>query len=287
MKVKIREEKGTYLAYFLDSRRLVGVNETGAEILELLFNQNKSVDDIVTSLREASEVSFQEIKKDVKDFLIQLKREILPNRFNVIDQEQLNSPLGVELEITTSCNLRCRHCVQDEQHDEVFMDYDKFIEIADILSESGVCEISLLGGEPFRHSRIFDIVDYCQKKDFAVNLVTNATLIDDPALERLSSIDRLMFLVSLDGIQPVHDYIRGKNVFSKVDGVLRKLVRRKMSVEALCTLNSCNASGYKEVLEHCRELDIPCNFSLSSLEPYSKALLKSPLAERLASRIYA
>ena len=267
MKVKIRKEKENYLAYFIDSRRLVGVSGVGAEILEMLFNQEKSVDNIVLRLSEFYGISTLQIEKDVKDFLLQLKKEILPSGFNVIDQEQMDSPLGIELEITTSCNLRCRHCVQDGQHNEIFMDYEKFIEIADILSENGVCEISLMGGEPFRHSEIFDILDYCQKKDFAVNLVTNATLIDDSAIEKLSSVSRLMLLVSLDGIQSTHDYIRGRDVFSKVHSVLRKLVKKRVSVEALCTLNSYNALKYKEVLDYCKDLDIPCNFNL--FKPFS------------------
>ncbi len=262
MKVKIRKEKENYLVYFLDSRRLVGVSEVGAEILELLFNQNKTLNEIVVILSEVYNIPYIQIRQDIKDFLFQLKKELLPNSFNVVDQEQMNSPLGVEIEITTSCNLRCRHCVQEGQHNEVFMDYKKFIGIIDILSENGVCEISLMGGEPFQHNRIFDILDYCQKKDFAVNLVTNATLIKDSAIERFSSFSRLMLLVSLDGIQLTHDYIRGKNIFAKVDNVLKKFIKREIPAEVLCTLNSYNALKYKEVLEYCKDLDILCNFNL-------------------------
>jgi len=276
MKVKIRKEKGNYLGYFLDSRRLVGVSEVGAEILELLFNQNKTVDEIVVVLGEVYNISHVQIRQDIKDFLLQLKKEILPNGFNVIDQEQMSSPLGIELEITTSCNLRCRHCVQDGQHNEVFMTYEKFVEIADVLAENGVCEISLMGGEPFRHKDIFDILDYCQKKDFAVNIVSNGTLINDEAIQKISSFERLMLLISLDGIQATHDYIRGKGVFSKVDHALKKLVKLNVAVETLCTLNSYNASYFKEVLEYCKELNIPCNFNLFKpfISKHSKLVLK-------------
>lgn len=262
MKIKIREEKGSYLAYFLDSRRLVGVNKIGAEILELLFNENKSISDITVDLEKRYKISLSQIKEDVKTFLVQLKKEILPSGFNVIDQEQMNSPLGIELEITTSCNIRCRHCVQDGKHNEVFMSYEKFVEIVDILAGSNVCEISLMGGEPFRHKRIFEMLRYCQKKDLAINIVTNATLIDGKAIREISLIERIMLIVSLDGVQSAHDYIRGVGVFSKVDNALRMLIKEDIAVETMCTLNSYNASKYREILEYCRELDIPCNFNL-------------------------
>lgn len=50
MRVKIRKEKNRYLVYFIDSRRVVGVNEMGSVILDLLFNQEKSAEEIARTI---------------------------------------------------------------------------------------------------------------------------------------------------------------------------------------------------------------------------------------------
>jgi len=46
MKIKIRREKDCFLVYLLDARRVVGVNQAGAAILDMLFNQGKTAEEI-------------------------------------------------------------------------------------------------------------------------------------------------------------------------------------------------------------------------------------------------
>ncbi|MBT4277292.1 radical SAM protein [Candidatus Falkowbacteria bacterium] len=268
MKVKIRQEEGEYLAYFLDSRRLVGVNKIGSVILNQLFNESKKIKAITAEISTQYDIPLSEVRKDAIDFLTALDKEMLPDGFAVIDQKQMKAPLGVELEITTACNLRCKHCIQDGGHHNVSMKFSKVQSIIDTLSKAGVCEVSLIGGEPFLHKDILAIIEYCQNADMTVNVVTNSTLLTDDIVSELSKFKRLSLLVSLDGISDVHDYIRGDGVFIKVSDVLRKLKKNKIAVETLCTLNSFNITNYREVLDYCHNLKIPCNFNL--FKPFSE-----------------
>jgi len=261
MRVKIRQEKNRYLAYFVDSRRIVGVNEIGSVILDLLFNQGKNAEEIAEAIIADYQIPQLQARSDVAEFLVQIKEEIHPDGFNVIEQEQLEVPLGIELEITTACNLRCRHCFQG-YHDNVYMPTEKVISIIGQLADHQVCEISLIGGEPFRHEGLMEILEYCQSRDMAINLVTNATLIDEEKVKRLAEINRLVVIVSLDGTKDIHNYIRGNGVFGKVDAVLKQLRIHAIAVEVTCTLNSVNLSIYRDVIEYCEKLEIPCNFNL-------------------------
>ena len=261
MRVKIRKEKNCYLVYFIDSRRIVGVNKIGSVILDLLFNQEKNAEEIASIVSSDYQIPVLEIKSDVVEFLTQIKKEVHPDGFNVIEQEQLEVPLGVELEITTSCNLCCEHCFQ-EHHDGVNMPTEKAVSIINQLADNQVYEVSIIGGEPFRHEGLMEILECCQNREMAINLVTNTTLIDKEAIEKLARINRLVIIVSLDGTQETHDYIRGKGVFKKVDSVLRQLYAKDIAVEVTCTLNSVNLPIYRKVIEYCKCLDIPCNFNL-------------------------
>jgi len=261
MLVRFRQEKGQYIAYFIDTRRVVEVNEIGKLILDLFFNQEKDIDTIVNIISTQFNISLTQAQNDTIEFLQQIKDEIEPTGFNVLEQKQLDMPLGVEFEITTSCNLRCKHCFQTE-HPEVFVPTRRAIKIINILAKSGVFEVSLIGGEPLRHQGLLEIINACKQNQMAVNLVTNLTLINDQMLNQLSTIPRLTFLVSLDGVGEIHDIIRGKGVFKKVDKALRLLKTKGLSVEITFTVNSINISSYQQILNYCRQLNIPCNFNL-------------------------
>lgn len=247
MRVKIRKEKDCYLAYFIDSRRIVGVNKVGSIILDQLFNQGRDAEEIAGILLMDYQIPLSQARSDVAKFLTQIKKEVHPDGFNVIEQKQLEVPLGVELEITTSCNLRCRHCFQ-EHYDNIMMPTEKAINIISKLADHGVCEVSLIGGEPFKHEGLMEILECCQHQDMAINLVTNGTLIDEAIVEKLATINRLVVIVSLDGTQETHDYIRGEGVFRRVDSILRQLHTKDIAVEVTCTLNSVNLPIHREVI---------------------------------------
>lgn len=78
--VQIREEKfGTVIFETLREKVFV-TNETGKEIINLL-QKGMNVDEIVEILRKTYPVAYQEIRKDVLDFIEQLKdNHILTNQ---------------------------------------------------------------------------------------------------------------------------------------------------------------------------------------------------------------
>jgi len=157
------------------------------------------------------------------------------------------------------------------------MPIEKAIEIIDILADSGVFEISLIGGEPFLHKDLIKIIKHCSKREMAINVVTNGTLLNQKIIQKLSNIKRLVLLVSLDGMEKIHDYIRGKGVFKKVDIALKQLLKKEIAVEVINTLNSVNLPDYKNVINYCKALDIACNFSL--FKPFKenhKTLIPEP-----------
>ncbi|MBU1092422.1 radical SAM protein [Patescibacteria group bacterium] len=261
MKIKIRQEKDCFLVYLLDARRIVGVNQAGAAILDMLFNRDMTAEEISQTTSQKWDIPIEQARQEIGDFLEQTNVEVDPNGFNVLEEEQLVAPLGAELEITTDCNLRCLHCY-DEVHDVRHMPLEIANRIIGILDDNGVCEISLIGGEPFRYPWIMELLETCQNRDMTINLVSNATLITDEIIAKLATIKRLVMVISLDGTQEIHDYIRGKGVFQKADATIRKLIAANIACETIFTLNSVNASVYREFIEYCEGLGIPCNFSI-------------------------
>ena len=266
--VRIRKEEESYILYFPSERLTTVVNEVGAEITDMFFNKNMKVSEISETLCEKYQgVDNLTLSKDVKEFLRDLKKRISISNINLVEQKKLMYPLGAEVEITSGCNLRCKHCFQGEYKEE-FMPFEEFKEIIDILKENNVYEINLVGGEVFHHKDAMKMIKYVSDSDMVLTIVTNATLISDEEIKELSKIKYLYVLISLDGNKTIHEVIRGKGTYDKTVNTAKKLKEAGINVEFLYTLNAINISVYKEAVEYSREIDIPINFNL--FKPFSK-----------------
>ncbi len=101
------------------------------------------------------------------------------------ETSNLLPPVGVTIDLTTTCNLRCNHCNATRSLDKkLFLDYDEVIKIIDYLSEwrDEYCNNTVLrsccfagGGEPTLHPKFTDIITYAHKKGFQVGISTNGT----------------------------------------------------------------------------------------------------------------
>jgi len=114
------------------------------------------------------------------------------------------SPLFLDVEISSGCNLRCPYCVQTRSNFKTeFMSFDLFKKIIDEASEIGVYGIKLntIGrGEPTLHKNIVKFVQYAKKCGMIdVYFNTNATLLNTKFSYDLmkAGLDRISF--SVDG----------------------------------------------------------------------------------------
>lgn len=261
MNVRIRKEQNWYLAYFPAIRRILGVNETGATVLDRFFNTDKGIEEIASEISPDSR-HHGEVTSDIRKFLTKTSRELEPDRFNDMERIVVSRPIGAELEITASCNLRCIHCLQQKHYPRVFMPLDRAKQIVNVLNENGVCEVSLIGGEPFLHAGLADLAEHADNLGMAVGITTNGTVVTDNHVERLGTLSNLSIAVSLDGPTQIHDKIRGDGSFSKTDLGIRKLLQANIETEVMFTVNSLNIEHAQPVLDYCKGLDIACNFNL-------------------------
>lgn len=268
--VNIRKEKDGYLLYFPSDRLTTTVNASGARITDMFFNQGMSVDEICGVFKSEYELLDEtDLRKQVNSFLVDLKGRITRSNVNLSEQQKLDYPLGAEIEITTGCNLRCKHCFQGD-YQENHMPLEKFKHIVDILHRNNVYEINLVGGEVFHHKNAMEMIQYVASKEMALTIITNATLISDEQIEELSNIKYLYVLISLDGTESVHNYIRGNGMYKRTMETAKKIKQHGINVEFLFTLNSVNISCCRDAVELSKEVDIPINFNL--FKPFNKCL---------------
>lgn len=108
--------------------------------------------------------------------------------------------LKVMLQITTRCNMRCKHCFLSATGAGVDMSYSLIkSDIIKKLTESKVKKVTLTGGEPLLHPDLLSIVTALNDADIQICICTNASLITEELLKHLKDLN-VHFNVSLDGI---------------------------------------------------------------------------------------
>lgn len=108
-------------------------------------------------------------------------------------------PRRLELELSSACNLRCTYCPRRYLPDiSAFMDLELFRRIVDEMAPHPETILVLhRRGESLLHPRLAECLDHVRGRFRAVQLATNATLLDEAVNARL--IDTLSFIsFSLD-----------------------------------------------------------------------------------------
>lgn len=131
-------------------------------------------------------------------------------------------PRLVALELTGSCNLRCKHCrasaARERDPDELTTEEVKKV-IADIASFSKPIMI-LTGGEPLLREDIYELARFTADQGLRPVLGTNGTLIDDRVAEKLKEAGIKRVSISIDcAYAGEHDAFRG------VEGAYEKALK--------------------------------------------------------------
>ncbi len=151
-----------------------------------------------------------------------------------IDKESL---FGGGIDITNNCNLRCTHCYWWRQERNPDLDDEKMVEFMKGLQRRGMKVVYLLGGEPLLRPNI--CAEAGKIFDF-VMLFTNGTLGYPP-------IKNVMYSLSIDGPQRIHDSLRGEGVFENIVNILDG---QKQKVMIHITVCRSNREHLRETIEN-------------------------------------
>lgn len=147
------------------------------------------------------------------------------------------------LSLTDACNLQCHGCwitSQGRPRQLTVEDVNRFITQA---KAHGNRFFVLLGGEPLLYNEIWTILR--QHPDCYFQIITNALLLDEPAISALRSAGNATVLVSIDGLAETNDARRGRGSFQSAKEALQRLRQGKLLFGVATTIT---ADNYQEVL---------------------------------------
>jgi MoaA/NifB/PqqE/SkfB family radical SAM enzyme len=105
-------------------------------------------------------------------------------------------PEWVSLELTSRCQLRCRHCYNRSSPEATQeLPFDTIRSILGELSWNGAISIRLTGGEPTLHPHFADILQTCAESGIVVE-VNSHGVFSDTLLERMATAPVARFLIS-------------------------------------------------------------------------------------------
>ncbi|MEU6401526.1 radical SAM protein [Streptomyces sp. NPDC046985] len=159
------------------------------------------------------------------------QRSVYPAAFDVASGKRLSSPLVVDLDPTTVCDLACPECISSQVLHHGQIGQDRIVRLAHELAESDVRAVILIGGgEPLLHRAIGRIIEVLHGAGIQLGLVTNGTQIHrhiDQLAGMLSWVRVSVDAGSADTFQAFRPS-RGKHsAFPQVIDNMRLLASRK------------------------------------------------------------
>jgi MoaA/NifB/PqqE/SkfB family radical SAM enzyme len=123
-------------------------------------------------------------------------------------------PPFLYISVINSCNLRCQGCWVDVEASRDQIDLKEMNKLIDDAKRHGNSFFGILGGEPFMHPQLLDIL--AAHPDCYFQIFTNGQFITDEVAAQLRRVGNATPLISLEGREIVSDERRGrKDVLNK------------------------------------------------------------------------
>src|SRR6266498_1726136 len=152
-------------------------------------------------------------------------------------------PPFLYLSILNSCNLRCQGCWVDVEEKDA-IDLETLNRTITDAKRHGNAFFGILGGEPFLHPRLFELL--AAHPDCYFQVFTNGQFITEKIARRLREVGNATPLISIEGREVTSDQRRGKkDVFNKTLRGLDHCLRQKILTGVATSL--CQ-SNFEELL---------------------------------------
>lgn len=142
-------------------------------------------------------------------------------------------PPFLYVSVINSCNLRCQGCWVDVAAKQQTIDLDAMNRLIAEAKAMGNSFFGLVGGEPFMHPQLLEIVE--ANRDCYFQIFTNGQFITDEKAKRLRKAGNVTPLISVEGSEIISDERRGrKEVLSKTMEGIENCLNNKV-LTGVCT----------------------------------------------------
>jgi len=165
-------------------------------------------------------------------------------------RRHLSAPVGLIWELTSQCNLKCKHCFSSSgRSGEKELTTPEIKAAIDLFADMKVFYINFTGGEPLLRSDIFDILRFASNKKIFFDISTNGFLITPKMVEMLQETNIYNVQLSIDGLEETHDRFRGvKGSFKQAMNAIKRLKDANFGIVISTTVNKTNISQISDMI---------------------------------------
>ncbi|MCC7493484.1 MAG: radical SAM protein [Fimbriimonadaceae bacterium] len=161
---------------------------------------------------------------------------------------------------TRRCDLKCVHCyasAADRDFPGELTTAEGFA-LLDDLAGFGIPVVLFSGGEPLLRPDLFELAGYAKSKGMRAVLSTNGMHIDAATADRIKETGFSYVGISLDGLQEVHDKVRGvRGAFQASLEGIRRCRERDIRVGLRYTVHKLNIDELPGIFDLLETEDIP------------------------------
>jgi len=169
---------------------------------------------------------------------------------------------GFQWHITNYCNLRCRHCYQDDFSRNDDLDTATLKELVRKITaavKDRAVYVNITGGEPFLRADLFDVLQTLEAAANVreYNIITNVLPLTVEKIMKLEGLVKLKQLkISLEcSDSELNDSIRGRGSFKKILEIFELLRDHSTKAKVLMfTLGGYNHKKTREMLEFSQKI---------------------------------
>lgn len=257
-----------YDTTFYNRKKLISINEA---LREYSFEEREKILQAIKELKAFGIGKF--FRKNT--YIPKLKLSMSKESLEKIGSLELQA---LDCEISKDCNLNCIHCREENprmincggcrkgynlKNSLTLKDWKKVIEEASLFR----CKkIRFIGGEPFLvRDELLELIDWAQQLKYPhMEIVTNATLIDEKIIKYLRSIENLSLTIPFYSFNPIiHDSITmERGSFQKAMRNISKMRDLSININIYLLVLKPNQSTVEETINFFDKLKIRCSIDV-------------------------
>ena len=166
----------------------------------------------------------------------------------------LVAPLGLVLDLTSRCNLRCAYCCffsNPEESCRTDMDPDSWVELIQEAARLRVLRVVLRGGEAMLSPAFERVVAAVVENRMRFALMTNGLIFSSRAAEKIAATGRCDYVkISLDGPEAVHDELRGRGAHAGALAGIAAARNAGLRLHVTCAVHRRNFRRLPEIVDY-------------------------------------
>ncbi|MBF0443260.1 MAG: radical SAM protein [Oligoflexales bacterium] len=163
-----------------------------------------------------------------------------------------SSPTLADFQITSACDQMCPHCYASSTQDGMHVGLSDIELVLNELSQAGVCQLAVGGGEPLSHPDIHEILRLSREKGIISNLTTNSSLLSEDMIPMLRNYCGAVGL-SMEGVGRRFEE-RRRLGFERFRHCALRLIEAGIPLVIQVTLSRENFDELSEIVRFCQSL---------------------------------